>query len=123
MTSLQSTEAERGFTSKLMQNMKQIGIAISMPEIYMVISYFLLSGVLNPDFGDFGYYFMMNVCQISKFQYSLMGVIGQITGILGTMYYEKNLKDIEVRTLIYYSTWVSLVSSLCSYGLAVRWNK
>lgn len=52
-----------------------------------------------------------------------MGVIGQITGIFGTMYYEKNLKDIEVRTLIYYSTWVSLVSSLCSYALAMRWNK
>jgi hypothetical protein len=52
---------------KINENMRQIYIAMTMPEIYMVIFYFLLSGFLNPDFGDFGYYFLMNVCQISKF--------------------------------------------------------
>ena len=35
---------------------------MSMPEIYMVLGYFVVGGILNPDFGDFGYYFMMNVC-------------------------------------------------------------
>lgn len=93
-----------------------------MPEIVMVISYFLLSGVLNPDFGDFSYYFMMNVCKISKFQYSLMGIISQITMIIGTIVYETYCKDIEVRTMIYYSTWTSALSGLCSYFLAVRMN-
>lgn len=38
------------------------------------------------------------------------------------MYYEKSLKDIEVRTLLYYSTIVSVVSSLCAYVFAARWN-
>lgn len=84
-----------------------------MPEIYMVIFFFIINGVISPDFGDFGYYFMLNVCQISKFQYSMLGTVGNITGFLGCMYYEQNLKDIEVRTLIYWSTVISCLSGLC----------
>ena len=79
-TSIASTASQslqrNSFSYKLNQNFKQIGVAMMMPEIYLVIFYFLASGILNPDFGDFGYYYMMNVCKITKFQYSLMGVIG-----------------------------------------------
>ena len=53
----------------------------------------------------------------------MMGVIGQITGILGVMMYESKFKDIEIRTLIYYSTWVSAISSFFSYFLALRLNQ
>ena len=38
-----------------------------MPEIYLVVSFFMLNGILSPEFGDFGYYFMLNVVKISKF--------------------------------------------------------
>jgi MFS-type transporter involved in bile tolerance (Atg22 family) len=107
---------------KIKSNFNIIVVALMMPEILMVVMYYLLSGVVSPDFGDFGYYFMMNVCKISKFQYSMMGVISQVTGILGTIYYEKNLKDIEVRTMIYWSTWISVISGICSYAFAMRWN-
>jgi hypothetical protein len=47
--------------------MKQIGYAMMMPEIYLVIIFFLLNGLISPDFGDFSYYFMLNVVKISKF--------------------------------------------------------
>ncbi len=42
----------------------------------MVIGFFLLNGALSPDFGDFSYYLMLNVVKISKFQYSMLGLIG-----------------------------------------------
>ena len=93
-----------------------------MPEIYFVVAFFILNGVISPDFGDFSYYFMLNVCSISKFQYSMMGIVGQFTTILGTMYYEAKLKDIEVRTLIYWSTVISIISGFCSLGFALRLN-
>lgn len=109
--------------TKTKENLSIIWGAMLMPEILMVVLYFLLSGIFNPDFGDFGYYFMMNVCHISKMQYSMMGVISQVTGIIGTMFYEKHLKNIEVRHMIYYSTWISAISSLCSYSFAMRWNQ
>ena len=47
-----------------------------MPEIALVILFFLLNGLLSPDFGDFNYYFMLNVVKLSKFQYSMLGLVG-----------------------------------------------
>lgn len=38
-----------------------------MPEIYLVIVFFILNGLMSPDFGDFSYYFMLNTCHITKF--------------------------------------------------------
>jgi hypothetical protein len=38
-----------------------------MPEIYLVVFFFILNGIISPDFGDFSYYFMLNVIKISKF--------------------------------------------------------
>lgn len=52
-----------------------------------------------------------------------MGIISQITMIIGTIVYEQYCKDIEVRTMIYYSTWTSALSGLCSYFLASRLNQ
>ena len=66
---------------------------------------------------------MLNVVKISKFQYSMLGTIGSFTGIFGSMFYEQQLKNIEVRSLIYWSTIVSCVSSFASYGFACRWNQ
>jgi hypothetical protein len=45
-----------------------------------------------------------------------------VTSIFGTMLYEKKLKDIEVRTIMYWSTIFSIVSSLSQYAFAARWN-
>jgi Na+/melibiose symporter-like transporter len=52
----------------------------------------------------------------------MLGIVGQITSVFGTIYYEKQLKDIEVRTLLFWSTVVSVISSLASYCFAMRWN-
>jgi MFS family permease len=58
---------ESKFWRKLKRNFKDIGKAIVMPEIYLVIAFFILNGLMSPDFGDFSYYFMLNTCQITKF--------------------------------------------------------
>lgn len=93
-----------------------------MPEIFLVIAFFILNGLISPDFGDFSYYFMLNTCNISKFQYSMLGVIGQFTGIFGTIFYEQRLKDIEVRKVMFWATVCSIVSSCSSYAFALRLN-
>lgn len=53
----------------------------------------------------------------------MLGTIGQFTSIFGTMFYEKSLKDYEVRTVLYWATIVSVVSSFCQYCFTMRWNK
>jgi hypothetical protein len=52
----------------------------------------------------------------------MLGVIGSFTSVFGTMYYEKYLKDIEVRTVLYWATCVSIISSCFSLMFAMRWN-
>lgn len=56
--------------------MKEIGKAMMMPEIFLVVSFFVLNGCMSPSFGNFSYYFLLNTCGISKFQYSMLGVMG-----------------------------------------------
>jgi len=115
-------EQEGDFLSKLTENLKQIASAIIMPEILLTLLYFVLNGLLSPDFGDFSYYFMLNVAGISKFQYSLLGTIGQFTGVFGTLFYEQYLKTIEVRTILYWSTIISCFSAFASVVFSNRWN-
>ena len=96
-----------------------------MPEMYLVVLYFIFGGFLIPSFGDFDYYFLLDEERgpgISKFTYSLLGIIGQVTGIIGSFWYERNLKQVEVRTILFWGTLVSIVSSFCSYIFAMRWN-
>jgi Na+/melibiose symporter-like transporter len=53
----------------------------------------------------------------------MLGVIGQFTGIFGTIFYEKQLKDIEVRKIMFWATICSIISSCSSYAFALRLNK
>lgn len=46
--------------------MKEIFFAISRPEMYLVVLFFVFGGFIGPDFGDFGYYFMLNECGITQ---------------------------------------------------------
>ena len=47
--------------------MKAILKAIFMPEIFLVISYFICHGFVSPSFGSFSYFFLMNEAHITKF--------------------------------------------------------
>ena len=52
---------------KLRQNLRDIYQAMTLPEIYQVVLYFVILGILGPSFGDFSYYFLLDVCNITKF--------------------------------------------------------
>jgi hypothetical protein len=93
-----------------------------MPEIYMVLIFFLLNGLFSPSFGQFSYFFMLNVAGVSKFQFAMFGVISKVCHIFGTMYYKAYLKDYETRTIILWSTIISVVSTFVHYAFAMRWN-
>ena len=47
-----------------------------MREIYSILIFFLLYGLLNPSFEDFSYYFLLNEIKISKFIFSLLVLLG-----------------------------------------------
>jgi len=93
-----------------------------MPEIYCVIIFFVLNGLFSPSFGQFSYFFMLNVAGITKLQYAMFGLISKVCHILGTMYYKAYLKDTETRTVIYYSTIMCVFSTGLKFCFASRWN-
>lgn len=88
----------------------------------MVLIFFLLNGLFSPSFGQFSYFFMLNVAGVSKFQFAMFGVISKVCHIFGTMYYKAYLKDYETRTIILWSTIISVVSTFVHYAFAMRWN-
>jgi len=52
----------------------------------------------------------------------MLGVIGQVTSILGVQFYSDYLKDVEVRKVMYWSTVCSIISSLSQVAFAMRLN-
>ena len=50
--------------------------AMQRKEIILVVLYFLLDGITNPSFGDFSYFFLMNVISISKFMFAMIALVG-----------------------------------------------
>ena len=93
-----------------------------MKEIYMLLSFFILNGLISPNFGNFGYYFLLNVCKITKVQYSMLATFGSFTGLIGVVIYEKFCKEIRVRKMVWFSIVMSCISAMFDYGLAKRWN-
>ena len=47
--------------------MKAVYKALFMPEIFLVLAYFICHGFVSPSFGSFAYYFLMNEAHITKF--------------------------------------------------------
>jgi len=64
---IQEIREEPTFMIKVSENASQIGKAIQMPEIYMVLIFFVVNGILSPSFGQFSYFFMLDVCKVTKF--------------------------------------------------------
>ena len=55
------------FKFKLKKNLRDIYEAMKLPEIYQVVLYFIVLGFFGPTFHDFMYYFLLDVCKITKF--------------------------------------------------------
>ena len=113
---------EEGFCYNFKKNMGQIGWALKRKEIYCVVIYFILDGLTNPSFSDFSYFFLLNVIGVSKFMFAMIVLIGQICSVIGVMLYEKFLKGVEVRTVLFWNVILAIIGTWLNYCFAMRWN-
>jgi hypothetical protein len=67
--------------------MRLIWLALQRKEVYQIIIYILLDGLTSPSFGDFSYFFLMNVIGISKFMFAMITLIGSVCGVIGVLIY------------------------------------
>ena len=86
-----------GFWAELKRNLYEIKEAFKIREYYLIILYLFIGGFLVPNFGSFGYYFMLDVVGISKFTYSMLTVLGYICLLIGTQFFNKYFKESEYR--------------------------
>lgn len=70
--------------AELSQSYTEIVEAIQVPVFYKVLVFMLLNSIFMPSFGSFGYYFMLDVVQLSKFTIAMLGVLGFVCMFIGS---------------------------------------
>lgn len=96
--------------------------AFREPAYRNVILYLIVGGLLVPSFSSFGYYFMMDIVNLSKFTYSMLTVLGYVCLMFGTNIFNNYFKDSEYRYLIMMDALVSLLLAPFTFALIFRIN-
>jgi len=62
------------------------------------------------------------VVGVSKFMFAMITLIGQVCSILGVIVYEMWLKEVEVRTVLFWNVILGIIGAFLNYSFAMRWN-
>ena len=68
-------------------------------------------GALIPSFGDFLYYYQIEVSGFSQMTYSMLGVLGFMTLFLSTFIYSACLKSLEMRSMMITACLINMIGS------------
>jgi Na+/melibiose symporter-like transporter len=77
---------------------------------------------LVPSFGDIAYYFNLNIVQFSKFTVGMLTLLGFVTLLTGTMWYERYFKKYEVRKLMLWNSILGVIGCFITLIFAMRLN-
>jgi hypothetical protein len=115
------TENQRGGTFKqvLKQNCSEVWTAIKEPPFHRTLLYLALTCTI-PSFGTFGYYFMLDVVQLSKQTIALLNVLGYISLFFGSALFNSCLAKKEFRTLCLYNIFIGLLFTPLTLLFATR---
>lgn len=104
------------------RNIGDMQEALRIREFYSMILYLIIGGFLVPNFGSFGYYFMLDVVKISKFTYSMLTVLGFVCLFCGTLIYKRYFMEKEYRNLIMMDALISIMLAPLSFMFVLRLN-
>jgi len=112
-----------GFCYSLRKNCQAIGRALTMREIYCLVIFFIVKGILNPTFSEFSYFFLLNVIRISKFMFALLILIGQLCHVLGALTYKAFCRSVDTRTMVLLAFTTASLGAFLNFCFAKRWNQ
>ena len=115
--------ARTGFCYRLKKNCQAIGRAIQMREIFCIVIFFILRGILNPTFEEFSYFFLLNVIGISKFLFAVLVLVGQICHVLGALLYKAFCRNVDTRWMVFWAILANVFATFANFAFAKRWNK
>ena len=120
---LEDDDKPKPFVQEVKRNLSEIKQAMQVREYYHVIVYLLLTAVLVPSFNSFGYFFMLDVVEISPSTYSLLGVLGYFYLGLSSMLYGKYFTNKEYSTVIKFDFFVGLLFAPLEFMFIFRVNQ
>ena len=107
-------------------NIKLIIQSMKNKEIYLTLVFFILTGFINPDFGDLMFYFLLDDCKLSQDQYDFLNIMQSVGIIIGIIIYMNYLQNFEVKKLIFTCYSLQMLFSLVSLAnvnrLNLRWG-
>jgi len=112
----------QGLWKDIQRNFSDIQEAFRIKEFYSMILYIIIGGFLVPNFGSFGYYFMLDVVKISKFSYSMLTVLGFACLFVGTLIYKRWFHASEYKSLIMMDALISIILAPISFIFVLRLN-
>lgn len=94
-----------------------------MREIYFLVIFFIVKGLLNPSFREFTYFFLLNEIRITKFMFALLELIGNICHIIGAIVYKAFFRNVDTRTMVLIAFITGTIGAFLNYVFAKRWNQ
>jgi hypothetical protein len=94
---------------------------ISVPLVKRFDGFLLLQGFM-PDFGDFTYYFALDVLGISKFTMGMSTIIAGLAVFLAPVLYQKYCRNTQFPKLFFWSQVINVAQAVLILILALRIN-
>ena len=86
--------------------------ALQNVEIHRPLIFFMFMGFIVPNYDNVWYYFMLNTCNISIAEYSVLNILPYVGIVIGTIIYLKYLKNVEVWKLIVLSLVLRMIMTI-----------
>jgi len=94
------------------QNFSDIRQGFKVHELWRSFLFFFLLGCLVPSFGDFFYYYQLEVVGFSKLTYALIGCLGYFYLIISMQLYNMYLKERETKIMMVIACFTNLLGSI-----------
>lgn len=110
------------FCTMLRFRFKTLKKGVMNPLVLKFYIYLLLSGFFQPDFGNFGYYFALDVMHISKVFIGLSAASAGLFLILGPIFFQKYFRNTNYKKLFTLAQFIYIFQAFLLFLAAKRWN-
>jgi len=98
--------------NRVSTNFNEIKTGFKVRELRRAVVFFILLGCLVPTFGDFFYYYQLEVVGFSKLTYALVGSLGFFYLIVAMQLYNTYLKEKETTIMMVIACFTNLLGSI-----------
>ena len=100
------------FSNRVKQNFHDIRTGFKVRELWNSFLFFFLLGCLVPSFGEFFYYYQLEVVGFSKLTYALVGSLGYFYMVIAMQFYNWYLKERETIIMMVIACFTNLLGSI-----------